>query len=178
MKSFCLGSILLATLFAAPSCRVAETKTGMKMDVKTIELPFQLKAEDLLKVEFNCEYRSSQKNPWTESIRISGATGVTLIRHPVPSEVPDSLHGKHDLQAFITLLKLFEDEGFFEMEVEEDPDNKDPIRFIALTIPGQSNRVAIGGQHHIPLVKLLGALRLTAGFSIPKALGKGFLERL
>lgn len=178
MKTFCLGSILLATLFSAPSCMGAENKMGKKMETASVEMPFHLKSEDLLKVEFNCEYHPLPKKPWTESIRISGVTGVTLIRQLPDASKPDTLHGALDPQAFLSLLKMFEDSGFFEKEVDVDPDGKDPVRYLVLAIPGESNRVAVGGRYQIPLEKLLGALRLAAGFGVPEALGKGFLERL
>ena len=148
------------------------------METQSVEIPFHLKPEDLFKVEFNCEYHPSPKKPWTESIRISGVTGVTLIRQSAASVKPDTLHGTQDPVAFITLLKMFEDEGFFEKEVDVDSESKDPIRYIALTIPGRSNRVAVGGRYLTPLGKLLGALRLVGGFGITEALGKGYLKDL
>ena len=148
------------------------------MEAQAVELPFHLKVEDLLKVEFVSEYLPSQSKPWTESIRISGATGVTLIRQTPGTAKPDTLHAKKDPQALIVLLKQFEDNGFFEKEVDLDPESKDPVRVLALNIPGHSNRVAVGGRYQYLLGTLLGAVRLAAGFSVPEALSKGFLKDL
>lgn len=88
------------------------------------------------------------------------------------------MHAKQDPQALIALLKMFEDNGFFEKEVETDPEKKEPLRYLELKIPGQANRVAIGGRYSALLRNLSGALRLAAGFSVPEALGREFLKEL
>jgi hypothetical protein len=151
---------------------------GKKMETTTLELPFHLKLEDLPKVEFACEYLPEPSKHWTESILISGMTGVTLIRNTPGAAKPDTLHAKQDPQAFITLLKYFEDNGFFEKEVDVDPESKEPLRYLSLSIPGQSNRVAVGGRYQYVLGTLMGALRMAAGISVPEALGRKFLKLL
>ena len=172
------GLVALTVVLSVPTYSGAEKKIGKKMETPTIELPFQLKVEDLLKVDFACEYFPEQSKPWTESIRISGTTGVTLVRQNPGYVKPDTLHAKQDPQVLIALLKLFQDNGFFEKEVDVDPVSKDPIRYLALTIPGQSNRVAVGGRYTYVLGVLLGATRFAAGLSVPEALGRGYLSHL
>jgi hypothetical protein len=170
--------IVLVIFFSIPRCDGADRKIGKNVEAQFVELPFQLKPEDLLKVEFVCEYHPTPSKPWTEEIRISGITGITLTRHADGSAKTGLLHSKQDPQALIALLLYFQDNGFLEMEVNVDPDSKEPIRYIALNIPGRSNKVAIGGRYTYWLGTLMGALRLTAGFSIPEALGKGFFRQL
>lgn len=178
MNAPCRELILALVIIAVPGCNGAERKTGTKMETQPIELPFQLKPQDLLNVEFTFEYFPPHSKAWSESIRLSGMTGTTLVRHVPGVGKPDTIHGKQDPQALVTLLKLYEDAGFFEKEVDVDVDNQAPLRFLSLAIPGRSNRVAIGGRYQYQLGSLLGAMRLAAGFSVPEALTNTFLHDL
>ncbi len=170
--------VILWALISVPGPNAAEQKTGKKMETQTLELPFQLKAQDLLKVEFQCEYFPDPSKSWTEAIHISGVAGVTLLLAKPGVPKPDILHAKQDGPALIALLKYFEDNGFLEEEVEVDPTKNDPITYLSLFIPGQSNRVAIAGKESELLNQLFGAVKMTAGLSVPEALGKTFLQHL
>lgn len=165
-------------ILSLPGIIAADGKMGKKMDAKAITIPFNLNPQDLLKVEFLCEYQPPGAKSWSEAVRISGVTGVALFRLNPDSPKTDSLVAKQNPQALITLLKIFEDRGFFESEANMDSLGTGSRRFISLSIPGQSNRVTVAGREVDQLNQLLGAVKFAAGISLPEALTKAYLQNL
>lgn len=170
--------VLLWALISVPGPNAAERKIDKTMDTQSLELPFKLKPRDLLKVEVQCEYLPAALNTWSEAIHISGATGITLLLAKPGVSKPDSLQARQNPQALIALLQYFEDCGFMEMEDDTNPTKKDPLIYLGLSIPGQANRVFIGGKQGEILNQLFGAVKMTAGVSVHGALDKKFLPHL
>lgn len=154
-------------------------KKGPAMQVtKDLVMPYQLKVTDLPSVEVVCQIESPKGEFGAEMIRISGATGVTLSHTDIKSGKASELHGKTDPHALVTLLRLFEEAGFMEVEEENHGESGGPKRTLALVMPGRKKKTEIVGMEHSESNRLIGAIKLTAGMGVPEALQKKFLNHL
>jgi hypothetical protein len=175
-----LSAVFLFLGIVSVSGKDLETKEkGSAMQEKKEPiLPFHLKISDLPMVEFGCEISSSKGEFGTETIRISGSTGVTLSRMDTKTGKVSELRGKIDPQALITLIRLFEETGFMEAEEENLGDPEGLKRTLALALPGRKKKVEIVGMESEESNRLIGAVKLAAGLGVPEALQRKFLNNL
>jgi hypothetical protein len=141
-----------------------EKGSAMQENKESI-LPYHLKISELPVVEFGCEISSSNGEFGTETIRISGSTGITLSRMDSKTGKVSELRGKIDPHVLITLVGLFEEAGFMEADEESIGDPEGMKLEIVGMESGESNR-------------LIGAVKLAAGLGVPEALQKRFLIHL
>jgi hypothetical protein len=147
------------------------------MEQETLRLPFGLRLVDLPKVEIACEYHDPK--PGTGSKRLSfSVKGVKIVSQAGKEQPAEEISGKGYLEAIPSLLIRFEEEGFFEMDEDQVGDTEGPVRMLRLTLPGRSRTVKLTGIELAGIERLIGAVKLAAGFSVPEAQGKEFLKDL
>jgi hypothetical protein len=140
------------------------------MNSPNIEIPFGMRWEDLPFVDITYSRFSSAKADTGILLRISPISGVARSKIKSDGGKIEEHIGKVAPEALIPLLMLFESEIFFEMEDESADDPAAVVRKLSLSLPGRKKTVARSAIESNGLDILVGALKFTAGLSVPEAL--------
>lgn len=177
------GTFAVLSAQQAPKRPAAAKQEGKKVSSpNVIQLPFELKAEQLAGVEIFHAFYSGKTGAGKQEVTLRGDGTVHLMKTKAYNLPPETLDGKLQRMNFIRLLEVAEEVNFRGLAEDYKPTSGDPYwrRVIRLTLPdGRVHTVAVQNDLLQPeFERLAGAIRVVASMAVPEMLQHRFFPNL
>ena len=173
----------IALSFCTFGALSAQQEKRKKMSASnTLQLPFDLKADQLAAVEIFHAFYSGKTGAGKQEVTLRGDGSVHLMKTRAYNLPEETLDGKLQRMNFIRLLEVAEEVNFPGLAEDYKPLSGDPYwrRVIRLTLPGgRVHTVAV--QNDAPqreFERLAGAIRVVASMAVPEMLNHRFFPNL